>query len=1515
MRTKLSLFCDKVIEAGWLAALVVVPLFFNIHSNRVFEPDKLSLLRSIALVMSAAWLVRVAEGWRVREAGNGEDRSPAGKAPWWRRIVDTPLALPTLLLVLVYLTSTIFSVTPAVSLLGSYQRLQGTYTTLSYIVIFFLMLQGLRTRRQLDRVITTAIIVSFPIALYGLVQHFGLDPLPWGGDVTRRVASNMGNAIFVAAYLIMVVPLTLSRLLENWRKTGDGFDTRDGLLGGLAFVLLAAALLTGMLLKVGEGMLWLRWAALLVGILLQVPIYLLSPAERRSTVLAISLPLTFGFLVAFSWILELFFPPAMPNYFWLGLLAVGLFMMAMVAFAYYLRKPVARLLLLTAYFVIVITQLVCIFYTQSRGPLLGLLAGLFFFFALLGLLKRRAALTWAMYGLAAGIVAFLVIFNTVDSPIIEKLRKTPYVGRLGKVLQTEEGTGKVRVLIWEGAVEMIGWHPPLEIPGEEDGPDAYNALRPIIGYGPESMYVAYNRFYPPDLAHFEKRNASPDRSHNETFDALVTTGWVGLVVYLLLFGSAFYYGLKWLGFVRERWLGWTFAGLWAGGAVLGMVGVWAWRGPAYIGVGIPLGAVAGVGLYLFVELVLATARPERRLSSSTSLQWVMLALLSAVAAHFVEIQFGIAIAATRTYFWAFAATMVVVGSRLMQQAEALETVPSRHPAQEHEGSSAEQPARRAPRRRRRRGTSTPIAAPGAGIADQNWLSSLLVLSVIGLLIFSTMMFNAVTPPSEEAGLLETVWLSLTQRDGAFSPVMLALFLTTWAMVAVAGLSELVTQEKDNDRAAEKWLTALGIFALITLGGAALFALMHAVRLKPVTITADNYSNPLSNTITFYYVNVFTLVMGLALVLTFLSDESRRTAAWRWGGRLADVAVIGLALILPVLLGLAINASNISIVRADIVYKEGLSSERVGQWDGAIYLYDHALGLAPNEDFYHLFLGRAYMEKAKRSPGDQRDLWLQQSEQVLLDARDIAPLNTDHSRNLSKLYLSWGSAKSGEEAQKLFEQALAYSSDAVSLSPNTADVRNERAQVYLAMGDYQKAEETYQQSLALDDEYVQTHLALGQLYVQGEEWQKAVQAFERAIELRPKSGEAYSLLGYAYSRSADLEKALDAYRTAAELRPQNYIDHKNLAILYNQLGRTDEAIQEAAQALALAPEDEKGPLETFLAQLGAGQPTTVSPADAGQVQELLAAGRTELEAQNWGAAEVIYQQVLDLDAGSAVAHSALAYVYARQGRLEEAIAENLAVLSLLPDDYNSYKNLAILYQQTGNIDKAIENAQGALDLAPEEDKEILRTYIDQLEESKGEAAPAATPVAAATSNPEQRASDLPPAARDGLYDAPPPMFIDTDKSYRATIVTEKGEIVVELFDDQAPQTVNNFVFLARQGFYDDTTFHRVLPGFMAQAGDPTGTGRGGPGYSFADEFDPSLRHDGPGILSMANAGANTNGSQFFITYEATPWLDDRHTVFGQIVEGREVLEALTPRDPQQNPNFAGDRILTITVEEQ
>jgi len=160
---------------------------------------------------------------------------------------------------------------------------------------------------------------------------------------------------------------------------------------------------------------------------------------------------------------------------------------------------------------------------------------------------------------------------------------------------------------------------------------------------------------------------------------------------------------------------------------------------------------------------------------------------------------------------------------------------------------------------------------------------------------------------------------------------------------------------------------------------------------------------------------------------------------------------------------------------------------------------------------------------------------------------------------------------------------------------------------------------------------------------------------------------------------------------------------------------------------------------------------------------------------------------------------------------------------------------------------------------------------------------------------------------------PSLTIDPQKLYSATFKTDAGDIVCSLYAKKVPNTVNNFVFLAREGFYDNTIFHRVITDFMAQGGDPTGTGMGGPGYKFKDEFDSSLRHSGPGVLSMANAGPNTNGSQFFITHVPTPWLDNKHSVL-QVVKGLDVLLAIPARDPSQR-NSPAVKLLTVEIREE
>ena len=193
-------------------------------------------------------------------------------------------------------------------------------------------------------------------------------------------------------------------------------------------------------------------------------------------------------------------------------------------------------------------------------------------------------------------------------------------------------------------------------------------------------------------------------------------------------------------------------------------------------------------------------------------------------------------------------------------------------------------------------------------------------------------------------------------------------------------------------------------------------------------------------------------------------------------------------------------------------------------------------------------------------------------------------------------------------------------------------------------------------------------------------------------------------------------------------------------------------------------------------------------------------------------------------------------------------------------------------------------------------------------TSSEATPTPTPETTATPVPTPSPTATPLVAPPGT----PDIIIDVTKQYTAIIETEKGNLTLELFAADTPLTVNNFVSLARDGYYDGSTFHRVIPDFMAQGGDPTGTGGGNPGYFIPDEFSEHTHVTG--ALSMANAGPNTNGSQFFITYKPQPHLDELHSVFGQLIDGMDVLKSLTPRDPLYNPDFEGDTVIRIVIEE-
>jgi cyclophilin family peptidyl-prolyl cis-trans isomerase/predicted small lipoprotein YifL len=231
-------------------------------------------------------------------------------------------------------------------------------------------------------------------------------------------------------------------------------------------------------------------------------------------------------------------------------------------------------------------------------------------------------------------------------------------------------------------------------------------------------------------------------------------------------------------------------------------------------------------------------------------------------------------------------------------------------------------------------------------------------------------------------------------------------------------------------------------------------------------------------------------------------------------------------------------------------------------------------------------------------------------------------------------------------------------------------------------------------------------------------------------------------------------------------------------------------------------------------------------------------------------------------------------------------------------------VALALAACGSPAPEIPDTDNVADEAPQAEEEAPESEADDAQdETESAAVDAVQPVF-------RQMNEL-----DSDYPPPSELTIDQTRTYTATLVTGKGDIHVNLFADKVPFTVDNFSYLSCAGFYDLTSFHRVIPDFMAQAGDPTGTGTGGPGYRFSDEFHPELRHDKPGILSMANSGPNTNGSQFFITHVPTPHLDDLHSVFGEVADGDslQVLLSIRTRDPATDPE-PGDVLVTIEIQE-
>lgn len=1185
METRLSRTCNAIIEGGWLTALVVAPLFFNTFSNRVFEPDKIHLVRSIALLMAVAWVVQLLDSG-LREAAGGP-------RVLWRRIRRTPLVLPALVLVFSYLLSTALSIVPRISFFGSYVRMQGTFSYLSYVVIFVMILTNLRTRSQVNRLLHAVILTSLPIAIYGIIQHAGLDPLPWGGNVRDRVAANMGNAIFVAAYLIMVAFMTLERLLDSLTAmfNADQGSLTDSLRAG-------------------------------------------------------------------------------------------------------------------GYLFILVVQIIAIIYTQSRGPWMGLLAGLYVF-AVLGLLllarwavhrgKVPAALGWlarhlraawlTLIGLSLAGLIFLVTLNVPNGPL-NGLCNQRYVSRMCTLFSLDEGTNAVRALIWEGVVDMM-LKPHQAIQAPDGAPDTLNALRPLIGYGPESMWVVYNGFYPADLAHYESRNASPDRSHNETFDTLVRGGLLQFAAQLILYSSVFYFALRWLGLMRGRGRRNLFITLLVTGGALGVIVPLLADGSLRLaGIGLPAGLIAGVIVYVTVDLLFSGGR---ELETDAALAApgagkrpvLLLALFAAIVAHFVEVHFGIAIASTLTHFWAFAGLLVVVGMGWVEEEpEALPAAapvpvavrtPAKAPEPQRKGGKTARASARSAQAQRQAASPAPPKPPSMPSPLRRFLPYVVLAVIITIVFVWNYTVDQANGANAAAILLNSFTVRVSNYQVLQSPMLLVMVLFTWLVGGLLAITE-TAQQAAGQRAPVLRMAALYASAVVL--AFFVYGLIQAGRLELTGLTGLAFFRRFANHIVVF--DVVLLLVGLALGAALLAANGGwgRSAAVRTFGRSPALSLGAGALLAGLAFFVIINV-NIQTVQADTYYKSGLGFEGAGQWESSVVLYREAAALEPQEDYYYLFLGRALLQLANymqpgtatlpenldNTPTDQlanligrginagnREDIMRAAYASLALARRLNPLNTDHSANLARLHRAWAFSDAGSAAnlnstnslrqlviespdlvkRNRLEKAVEYYRQAVALSPNSAILWNELATVQFILNDLAGAQATLQHSLTVDERYSPTYLLLADVLDAAGDTAGAGAAYKRAAELAPNDTGVLSALGVYSAGAGDVETALNAFQriitnegkslASAEAqmsrldavaaaaggytrlqsgatnrqgvlqsqinsrRSQIYLSYRNIALVLRDAGRIQEALDAAQKAAEYAGQKDQATIEQLIADL-------------------------------------------------------------------------------------------------------------------------------------------------------------------------------------------------------------------------------------------------------------------------------------------------------------------------------------------
>lgn len=1005
---RLTRYCDGLIETAWLAVIFVTPVFFNIDSSVTFEGPKIMLLRSIVLVALAAWGVKLISegGWRFERLAK-----PASLGQFLR----IPLVLPVALLLVAYLSSTLFSISPTTSLNGSLYRARSTYTLVSYVFLFVILAANLRRRDQVERLLVLLAVASFVVDVYALLQKFSLDPHILqikNVDVLERVVSTVGHPIFTGAFLGMSIFVLLGRAV-------------------LAFQSCRARRVT------------------LAGDLTRAVIY--------SSISALNI--------------------------------------------------------------------LALWYTASRGPLLGVFAGLAIFVILILLywrLRRTLAVVFTLGLLSA---ACLVLLNIPNGPL-ESLRQSSLMGPLGRIFELQGGSGRTRVLIWTGMARLMSSHAPVLIPGEipaNGSPDRWNVIRPLVGYGPETIRLVYEAYYDPEIYLTESHTVSFDSSHNEFWDALGFFGLLGVIAEFGLFLSLSYFSLKWLDLIRlpfERKLYW---GLSLGAGLLTAVVLVLISQARYLGLGVPLAVLAGPAGILIYRVFRPIPETETRLEPWRTL--TLISFLAAVFSHYIELLSGIAVVATVSLFWILGALIFVVGQFPL--------------------SVVEVPAANASVKSSSRSRSASKVAQGGWI----WAKDLRRVGVnLGalVLVMTTLGAMFIVVPQVADSAIGTLLNSLTSLSGSEGPVSYGIFGLFFASVLLAGL--LLQFESDSLAGRKpRWvdlLISLGLALVVS----AFFWLIRAnqlVAIKQAQAGGDTagFSTGIVALLTVYCVVLLLLLLTWAAALSAEGKHTFLTA------RPGLASVTGSVLIPLFLLGFAVYA-NLRPMQADIFFSLAKNIVNPAQKRTVMAMYARALELAPAQDEYFLTAGETYYRNAiSETEVANKDFWIKLSLEKLQRACQLDPLVLDNMMALARSYRLWGQV-SQDSALKTsrFSQAETYYKSALSIRTGRIDYLLDWAGFSIEQSDFPAAQEKIKAALAVDASDNLSYGLSGKAYLAQAETEKdpaarmvvlnkAVQAFQKQAEILSQQGgnptPALIDLGTAYQGLQQYEQARAAYLKAVE----------------------------------------------------------------------------------------------------------------------------------------------------------------------------------------------------------------------------------------------------------------------------------------------------------------------------------------------------------------------------------------------